>query len=41
MARRKMDLEHEALIKGLLQHYQPRDVSDVHEMLKYLLGDVL
>ena len=41
MARRKMDPEREALIKGLLQHYQPKDVSGVHEMLKDLLGDTL
>ena len=41
MARRKMDPEKRSFIKGLLEHYQPKDAQDVQNMLKDLLGETL
>ena len=42
MARqRKLLPERKAFINSLLEHYQPTDANDVHEMLKDLLGDPL
>ena len=41
MARRKMDPEKRSFIKGLLEHYQPKDAQDVQNMLKDLLGEAL
>ena len=41
MARRKMDPEKQSFIKGLLEHYQPKDAQDVQNMLKDLLGETL
>lgn len=41
MARRKMDPEKRPFIKGLLEHYQPKDAQDVQNMLKDLLGETL
>ncbi len=42
MARqRKLSPERKAFISGLLEHYQPRDVQDVQDMLKDLLSDTL
>src|SRR5574344_164934 len=42
MARqRKLSPERKAFISSLLEHYQPRDASEVQEMLKDLLGDTL
>ena len=42
MARqRKLSPERKAFINSLLEHYQPSDANDVHEMLKDLLGDTL
>lgn len=38
---RKLTPERSAFIKGLLQHYNPKDAGDVQEMLKDLLGDTL
>ena len=39
--RRKMDPEKRSFIKGLLEHYQPKDAQDVQNMLKDLLGETL
>ena len=39
--RRKMDPERKAFISSLLEHYQPKDVQDIQDMLKDLLGDTL
>lgn len=41
MARRKISEERRMLIKELLKEYQPKNVKDVHEALKDLLGDTL
>ncbi|MBQ1940563.1 MAG: IS256 family transposase [Selenomonadaceae bacterium] len=41
MARRRMDPEKRSFIKGLLEHYQPKDAQDVQNMLKDLLGETL
>lgn len=41
MARRKMDPEKRSFIKGLLEHYKPKDAQDVQNMLKDLLGETL
>ncbi len=42
MARqRKLSPERKEFINGLLAHYNPKDASDVQEMLKDLLGDTL
>ena len=41
MARRKIDPEKRSFIKGLLEHYQPKDAQDVQNMLKDLLGETL
>ena len=42
MARqRKLTPERREFINRLLEHYDPKDVTDVHEMLKDLLGDTL
>ena len=41
MARRKMDPEKRSFIKGLLEHYQPKNAQDVQNMLKDLLGETL
>ena len=41
MARSKMDPEKRSFIKGLLEHYQPKDAQDVQNMLKDLLGETL
>ena len=41
MARRIMDPEKRSFIKGLLEHYQPKDAQDVQSMLKHLLGETL
>ena len=41
MARRIMDPEKRSFIKGLLEHYQPKDAQDVQNMLKDLLGETL
>lgn len=38
---RKLSPERKELIKSLLKDYNPKDASDVHEMLKGLLGDTL
>ena len=38
---RKLSPERKELIKSLLKDYNPKDASDVHEMLKELLGDTL
>ena len=39
--RRKMDPERKAFINSLLEHYQPKDVQDIQDMLKDLLGEML
>ena len=39
--RRKLTPERKAFIDSLIAHYNPKDVSDVQEMLKDLLGDTL
>lgn len=39
--RRKLSPERKAFIDKLIAHYNPKDVSDVQEMLKDLLGDTL
>ena len=36
-----MDPEKRSFIKGLLEHYQPKDAQDVQNMLKDLLGETL
>lgn len=41
MARKKADPERKALIRNMLETYQPTDVAGIHEMLKDLLGDTL
>ncbi len=42
MARqRKLSQERKEFISGLLEHYNPKDARDVHDMLKDLLGDTL
>ena len=38
---RRMDPEKRSFIKGLLEHYQPKDAQDVQNMLKDLLGETL
>ena len=39
--RRKLSPERKEFIDSLIAHYNPKDVSDVQEMLKDLLGDTL
>ena len=39
--RRKMTPERKEFIDSLIAHYNPKDVNDVQEMLKDLLGDTL
>ena len=39
--RRKITPERKEFIDSLIAHYNPKDVSDVQEMLKDLLGDTL
>ena len=39
--RRKLTPERKAFIDSLIAHYNPKDVNDVQEMLKDLLGDTL
>lgn len=39
--RRKLTPERKEFIDSLISHYNPKDVSDVQEMLKDLLGDTL
>ena len=39
--RRKMTPERKEFIDSLIAHYNPKDISDVQEMLKDLLGDTL
>ena len=42
MARqRKLSPERKAFINSLIEHYNPKDASDVQDMLKDLLGDTL
>lgn len=38
---RKLSPEINAFVNSLLEHYQPKDAQDVHDMLKNLLGDTL
>ena len=41
MARKKVNEERRALIRELIKEYQPKDVNDVQEALKELLGETL
>lgn len=41
MVRRKLSPERKEFINSLIEHYDPKNVSDVQEMLKDLLGDTL
>ena len=42
MARqRKLTPERKAFIQGLLEHYEPKNINDVQDMSKDLLGDTL
>ena len=39
--RRKLSPERKEFINSLIEHYDPKDVTDVQDMLKDLLGDTL
>lgn len=39
--RRKLSPERKEFIDNLIKHYDPKSVTDIHEMLKDLLGDTL
>jgi len=41
MARKRVNEERRALIRELIKEYQPKDVNDVQEALKDLLGETL
>ena len=41
MVRRKLSPERKEFINSLIEHYDPKNVSDVQELLKDLLGDTL
>lgn len=38
---RKLTPERKAFIQGLLEHYEPKNINDVQDMIKDLLGDTL